>query len=137
MNLDDDLVNTIITFTQLLTEAKTPCVATWKPFFMSTCTDWCLYIETELALLSEAETERVIKLAHEKSQLEIPPSSVLLDALHTFFHTLIENVYTSNSLYLYIMKNYQFLTMPEGKDIILQKVIKVFACVKPKRRRDT
>lgn len=113
------LVTTIITFTELLKQAKSPCVATWKPFFITTCTDWCLYIETELSVLSQEECTQVYQLAQEKSKLPIPPLSELLDALHVFFHTMLENVFTSNSLYLYIMKNYRFLTIPE-KDILIQ-----------------
>lgn len=123
MNQHDQLVNTIITYAELLSQSKTPCVATWKPFFISTCTDWCLYIETELAVLSNEETNYVLQLVQKKKGLhEIPPLSVLLDALHTLFYTLIQNVYLSNTFYLYLMKNYRFLTMPEENDI-LQKVI--------------
>lgn len=113
------LVTTIITLTELLDQAKSPCVATWKPFFITTCTDWCVYIETELSILSDEECLSVCQLAQTKCKLPIPPLSDLLDALHVFFHTLLENIFTSNSLYLHIMKNYQFLTIPQD-DILTQ-----------------
>ncbi|KAG2207202.1 hypothetical protein INT47_012255 [Mucor saturninus] len=115
----NELVTAIVTFTELLQQAKSPCVATWRPFFITTCSDWCIYIETELAVQTEEESVHLCQQAQSKSKLPIPPLSILLDALHVFFHTLLENIYTSNNLYLHIMKNYRFLTIPE-KDILTQ-----------------
>ncbi|CAO3642976.1 unnamed protein product [Mucor hiemalis] len=106
------LVTAIIDYTKLLKQAKTPCVATWKPFFITTCVDWCLLVETELAILSNEECAQVCQLAGEQCT-DIPPLTELLDALHVFFLTLLQNTYTSNSLYLHLMKNYQFLTIPD------------------------
>lgn len=120
-----ELVLTIIDYANLLKQAKTPCVATWKPFFITTCVDWCLLVETELAILSTEECEHVCQLAKEQSGGgDIPPLNDLLDALHVFFLTLLQNTYTSNSLYLHLMKNYQFLTIPD-KDILTKVIQKI------------
>lgn len=125
----NELVTAIVTFADVLQQAKTPCVATWKPFFITTCTDWCIYIETELSVQTEKECLQLCQLAQTKSKPPIPPLSDLLDAMHVFFHTLLENVYTSNSLYLYIMKNYRFLPIPK-KDILIKVKKKIHAAAK-------
>ncbi|KAG0746142.1 hypothetical protein G6F16_007028 [Rhizopus arrhizus] len=100
-------------------KAKTPSVATWQPHFITQCIDWCVYIETELALLSEQECEQILALTQQQTLDTIPTLTELLDALHCFFQLLLQNTFLSNSLYFYIMKNYQFLTIPEN-DILVK-----------------
>lgn len=122
-NNNDELVKSIVNYIELLNLAKTPCVAVWRPFFITKCIDWCLFIETELSILTNEECLQVCQLVEERVNQPVPPISQLLDALHFFFYTLLKNVFLSNSLYLHIMNHYHFLTIPDPD--ILIKVRKV------------
>jgi hypothetical protein len=107
------LSDVICYYAELLTQAQTPHVATWNSFFIKKCSEWCLSMEAELLLLSNEECESVREQAHQKTKSTIPPLDQLLDSMHVFFKTLLDNMFTSNNLYLYIMKNYHFLSVPE------------------------
>lgn len=119
------LVNIIISFTELLDQSKTDAVKNWDIEFIQKSVDRCIFVETELSLLQPQECENLRSRAHHQSGYNIPLLNELLDALHEFFRELLQNVFLSNDLYLYIMKNYRFLTMPEEDDM-LSKVLFAF-----------
>ncbi|KAI8083639.1 hypothetical protein BDF21DRAFT_492567 [Thamnidium elegans] len=118
---NNQLVTNIINYIELLNLSKTPCVAVWRPFFITKCIDWCLSIETELSVLSSEECLQVCRQAEENCKQPVPSVSQLLDALHFFFYTLLKNQFLSNSLYLHIIKNYRFLTIPD-EDILIKDI---------------
>ncbi|KAI8994946.1 hypothetical protein BDB01DRAFT_902610 [Pilobolus umbonatus] len=120
----DTLIHTIITYTKLLKQSDTPSVATWQPAFIERCIDWCVFIESELTVLKEDEVAYVLQRAKDQSPLPIPPLSTLLDALHSLFKLLLQNVYMSHTLYLYILEHYQFLTHPES-DILIKDLTSI------------
>lgn len=122
---NETLVNTVISFTELLDQSKTDVVKNWDIEFIQKSVDRCIFIETELSLLQPQECENIQSIAQHQSEYKIPPLNELLDALHEFFKELLQNVFLSNDLYLYIMKNYRFLAMPEENDM-LSKVLFTF-----------
>lgn len=119
------LVNAILTFNQLLKEARQPNVASWQPLFITQCTDWCIFIETELASLSNEERQNIRTRAQQDTKDILPSINQLLDAHHYFFKVLLRNVFLSNDTYLYIMKNYRFLNQPE-QDVLMKARKKQF-----------
>ncbi|KAI7899989.1 uncharacterized protein BX663DRAFT_554440 [Cokeromyces recurvatus] len=119
MKHQEILVKTIIEYTNLLKTTKTKDISNWNVEFIKQCTNWCIYLETELSVLTEEERERIRQLAvASKEQEEIPSISVLLNAMHEFYYLLIQSIFLSNSVYLYVMKHYRFLTNTKETDIL-------------------
>ncbi|KAI8352528.1 hypothetical protein BD560DRAFT_408899 [Blakeslea trispora] len=112
------LIDTIVNYTTLLNQCTSNKVASWTPEFIRECTDWCVYLETELAVLEEDVCEDLLRSAQAKTSLDIPSRTHLLDALHQFFYSLLNNPHLPNQVYLYLLKHYQFLTIPQ-KDLLL------------------
>jgi hypothetical protein len=100
-------------------------VADWDARFVDRCVAWCVYIETELSLLSESD----LLLHQQQAQHEldnaiaVPSVSVLLDALHQFYLTLVANFSVSHDLYRYLLSTYQFLNDDGG--CLRENVVKV------------
>jgi hypothetical protein len=113
MNDDNEIiVKMVVSYTELLSQINAEQVARWTIDFIAKCKDWCIYIETELGSLEEEICRVIRRKAQEQSKHAIPALSQLLEASHYFFYQLLQSVYLQNDLYLYIMKNYQFLTIP-------------------------
>ena len=110
--MDQSLVTAIATYSQLLQEASTPRVATWKPFFIERCTQWCMYIEAELLSLSDQEVDQHRNAAKEQSNhARVPEISELLNAEYLLYKTLIKNIYLSNEMYWTVISTYEFLAL--------------------------
>ncbi|EPB86906.1 hypothetical protein HMPREF1544_06332 [Mucor circinelloides 1006PhL] len=117
---NDALVNTIISFTELLNQSKSDAVKNWDIDFIQKSADQCVFIETELSLLQLQECAHLQAKAHDQSGLDIPSVHTLFNALHEFFKTLLQSVFLSNDVYLYVMRNYRFLTEPDENEILLK-----------------
>ncbi|KAF7723521.1 hypothetical protein EC973_001896 [Apophysomyces ossiformis] len=117
----DTLVEAVVKYSHLLHEASSPHVAEWSPHFLDQCAEWCLAVESELMALPTDMREACRELAEQEQQqkeqavpvpvsvpVPVPSLPFLLDALHYFYKTLLQNIYLSNDLYCYILKNYQF-----------------------------
>ncbi|SAM00281.1 hypothetical protein [Absidia glauca] len=105
------LVSALVNYTRVLQEARSPRVADWDARFVDRCVAWCVYIETELSLLSESD----LLLHQQQAQHEldnaiaVPSVSILMDALHQFYLTLVANYCVSQDLYRYLLSTYRFL----------------------------
>ncbi|KAI8643114.1 hypothetical protein BD408DRAFT_431675 [Parasitella parasitica] len=117
---NEELLKTIISFTELLEQSKLDVVKNWDVEFIQKSADRCVYIETELSLLQPQECRELQDRAHHQSGYIIPSADELSHALHRFFKELLQNVFLSNDLYLYIIKNYRFLSLPDEQDILLK-----------------
>ncbi|KAI8969057.1 hypothetical protein BDF20DRAFT_892996 [Mycotypha africana] len=98
--------------------AKTDQVAVWDVEFIKECMHWCIFIETEMSVLTEEQREATIKRAkrhHLHTDMATPEQ--LLDALHHFFYLLLDNTHLNNQVYLFIIKNYQFLNKPDQQGL--------------------
>jgi hypothetical protein len=114
MNGDHEtIVEMIISYTELLDQISTAEVALWTVDFIAKCKDWCICIETELGSMDQETSQAIRKKAQEKAKHTIPVLSQLLEATHHFFYQLLQSIYLPNDVYLFIMKNYQFLTSPQ------------------------
>lgn len=121
---NDALVNTVVSYAELLNQSKSDAVKNWDVDFVQRSVDQCVFIETEFSLLQLQECANVQATAHQQSGLNIPSAHILLDALHEFFKTLLQNVFLSNDVYLYLLRHYRFLVKPDENEILL----KVEAC---------
>ncbi|KAI9261084.1 hypothetical protein BY458DRAFT_557464 [Sporodiniella umbellata] len=118
------MVHAILTFSKLLKEAKTSSAATWQIENIKQSNDWCIYIETELASLEEQQRQDHFQFAQQKADSPLPSLDQLLQASHCFFQSLLQNPYISNSLYLYVVRNYRFLT-PTDKEILVKDLVEL------------
>ncbi|KAL0145133.1 hypothetical protein V8B55DRAFT_1458787 [Mucor lusitanicus] len=117
---NDALVNTVVSYAELLNQSKSDAVKNWDVGFIQGSVDQCVFIETELGLLPLQECADVQTTAHHQSGLDIPSVHTLLNALHEFFRALLQNVFLSNDVYLYVLRHYRFLTKPDETDILLK-----------------
>ncbi|KAL9556310.1 hypothetical protein MBANPS3_001929 [Mucor bainieri] len=117
---NDALVNTVVSYAELLNQSKSDAVKNWDVDFIQRSVDQCVFIETELSLLQSQECADVQATAHRQSSLDIPSVQTLLNALHKFFKTLLQNVYLDNDVYLYILRHYRFLTKLDEDEILLK-----------------
>lgn len=104
--MNDTLVDAIVNYSQLYHDAKKPVVATWRPYFIERCANWCVYIETELLAMSDVQAEACRQKAIELSSATIPELSTLMDALRHFCTTLLGNAFVNNELYWMVMSTY-------------------------------
>lgn len=120
------IVSALVNYTRVLQEAQSPRAALWQSQFIDQCVEWCLYIETELAILSEPQRVSHMKEAQDQLdkdyQLALPPVSLLLNALHHFYISLIGNKNVSHDLYRYLLSTYQFL---DGSNTARENLTKV------------
>ncbi|KAI8330986.1 hypothetical protein BC941DRAFT_475157 [Chlamydoabsidia padenii] len=107
------LVSSLVNYTRVLLEARSPRIAHWDVCFVDSCAEWCVYVETELSLLSENDLVTCQQQAQTQLDVEdlvLPSVSVLLDAWHQFYMTLIFNIHVSQDLYKYLLSTYLFVT---------------------------
>ncbi|ORX62031.1 hypothetical protein DM01DRAFT_1331488 [Hesseltinella vesiculosa] len=128
--IPDALVPSMLNYAVVIFEAQSPRVSTWQPHFIDRCVEWCLLIESELAVLDdqlsvEAMTQAQQRLVQTHPNLSIPSLDILLDAAHQFYRALIENVYTNDQVYVYLTKTYQFFTSryTDGKDNLIDDLV--------------
>ncbi|KAI9021742.1 hypothetical protein CLU79DRAFT_887759 [Phycomyces nitens] len=107
MSSIEPLATAIVNYSRVLKEASTSRVAFWNPSFLERCSEWCLFIETELMLYSKDLREKCHDLASKKTD-SIPSLLVLLDAQHQLYKTLLVNEYVDDDLYMFITKTYNF-----------------------------
>ncbi|KAI9245517.1 hypothetical protein BDA99DRAFT_565835 [Phascolomyces articulosus] len=106
------LVTAIANYSQLLEEASSSRVATWKPFFIERCTRWCMYIEAELLALSDLEgNDHRLAAVEQSNNTRVPELSELFDASHLLYNALIKNIYLSNDMYWTVISTYEFLSL--------------------------
>ncbi|KAI9499604.1 hypothetical protein BDB00DRAFT_924278 [Zychaea mexicana] len=123
--MNENLVTAIATYSQILEEAMTPRVATWKPFFIERCTQWCMYIETELLALSDQECDEHRQAAETQcDNARVPELPELLDAEHQLNSRLIKNIYLSNEMYWTVISTYEFLALASSsrQETLIQDV---------------
>lgn len=119
------LVSALVNYARVLQEAQSPRVADWDARFVDSCVAWCVYIETELSLLSKND----LLLHQQQAQHEldnsipVPSLTILLDAWHQFYLTLVANCFVSHDLYRYLLSTYRFLN--SGGDCLRENVVEV------------
>ncbi|KAG0174452.1 hypothetical protein DFQ28_006478 [Apophysomyces sp. BC1034] len=116
--LPESLVTAVIKYSQLLHEASTPHVARWQPSFVEQCAEWCVAVESELMSQPTAIGEQCRERA--KQEIDVPPLPLLLDALHQFYKTLLQNMYVTNDLYCHIMRTYEFFGWTTPQDVLIE-----------------
>ncbi|OAD70734.1 hypothetical protein PHYBLDRAFT_170825 [Phycomyces blakesleeanus NRRL 1555(-)] len=124
MSSIEPLITAIVNYCRVLDEASTPRVKLWNHSFLEKCSEWCLFIETELMIHSKDTREKCYQLASKK--IEYVPSLLhLLDAQHQLYKTLLINEHVTLDLYYFIMKTYDFLNAAgQPRPDILTKYIK-------------
>ncbi|KAI8137568.1 hypothetical protein BJV82DRAFT_337805 [Fennellomyces sp. T-0311] len=126
-SMNESLIANIVTYAQILKEASTPHVCTWKPFFVERCTQWCVQIESELLALSDQEATEHLQAAMARCQDAVPGLPQLLDAKHELYKALIKNIYVSNEMYWTVVSAYDFLalaTSPRQENLIQRERVR-------------
>lgn len=99
------MVESIANYCEILDEASSARVASWKPFFMDRCLRWCLFIESELAVLSAEEAEHCrIKVMEKRGR--VPSVAKLRNALRELCRVLLVNAHISDSIYWRVLAIY-------------------------------
>ncbi|KAI7864074.1 hypothetical protein BDF14DRAFT_1272848 [Spinellus fusiger] len=108
MNQQESLISAIVNYSRVIEEASSPRVASWHPVFLDHCLAWCLYIETELAVLPTEKREQCYQQAGER-WLCVPPLAQLFNARYSLYEVLISNSWVSHDLFIFITKTYASL----------------------------
>ncbi|KAI9321531.1 hypothetical protein BX666DRAFT_992103 [Dichotomocladium elegans] len=106
--MSDSLVEAILNYCELLDEAASPRVATWRPYFIERCAHWCVFIETELIALPNHDAIECLRKAQQQApnKRSIPSLDTLSNSLRHLLSVLMKNIYVSNDLYWHILSTY-------------------------------